>query len=270
MEILILRNKNNVVILSLLLLIVVIQLLKVSAFTDDLSIEIIRDTTIRLIFSVALIILMYYLGHSFFMKSSKPFTYIAFIVFPALLIAINNFPISAYFFNRVTITEPAHTLYLFAIECLSVGIFEEIIFRGIIFAVLVQQLPQTRAGGFIAILISSILFGFMHLLNLFNGANIASVLIQVGYSILVGAMLAVVYVATQNLIYPILIHGIYNYFGLVAFRFGIVNSRYDVVTIVVTIVLSLFSFVFYYIVFMKTTKSEIEKVYLVNRSKTDV
>jgi membrane protease YdiL (CAAX protease family) len=126
--------------------------------------------------------------------------------------------ISAYLSSRTTLTEPIHTVFFYAVECLAIGFFEETVFRGVILLVLLQRLPQTKRGSFMAIIVSSALFGLTHLFNLFVGAAVPDTLIQVGYSFLMGAMWSVIYIATENLLFPILLHASYNFFGEVLFR----------------------------------------------------
>lgn len=161
------------------------------------------------------------------------------IMIPALIIAINNFPIIAFFDGRATLTDPMYRIFLFLIECLSVGFFEEILFRGIILLVLIQKLEHRKNGTMYAILISSIFFGMLHLLNLFQGASISDVMLQVGYSFLVGVMWAVMYLRTHHLWLTMLMHALYNFFGQVMFYLGVVNQRYDLYTIIITVTLAI-------------------------------
>ena len=247
--------------------ILVIHLLGIVSFSDLVSKEMIKDISIRLVFSIILISIMYFMGYSLFKKPSKSWIYVVIIVVPGLLIAINNFPISAYLADRITITKPIHAVYLYAIECFSIGFLEETVFRGIILIVLLQRLSQTRNGYFMAIIISSAFFGIIHLLNLFNSASVSATLLQVGYSFLMGIMWGIIYLATQNLIFPILLHAMYDFFGQVVFRFGTVTNRFDFITILITSIFAVIAVLFYLSVFTKIKSSEIKRIYLIDNNE---
>jgi membrane protease YdiL (CAAX protease family) len=83
----------------------------------------------------------------------------------------------------------------------SVAIFEEILIRGIIFRIMEEKL-----GSYIALIISAIIFGALHLANpnstLFSGVCVA---IEAGF--LMGAA----YIYKRNLWFPIAIHFAWNF-----------------------------------------------------------
>jgi hypothetical protein len=240
-----------------MLLIAFLQAVAFFWLTEAIAKEMIRDTSIRMILGTALIIMLYYLGFDPFKKSSKPLLWVAFIILPGLFIAINNFPWSAFLSGRTMLNEPHHLVYLYAIECLSIGFLEETVFRGIILAIFIQRLPHTKAGAFQAILVASALFGIIHLVNLAVGASLPDTLLQVGYSFLMGALWSVVYLATKSLLYPMLLHATYNFFGLVLYRLGSVTDRFDLITILVTAFMALIVSLFYFGVFGRLTQKEI-------------
>jgi membrane protease YdiL (CAAX protease family) len=77
-------------------------------------------------------------------------------------------------------------------------ILEEILFRGIIFNKLRQEMPVVLAA-----LIQAIIFGIMH------GNPL-----QFLYTVVLGLIMAYVYVKTDSLWLSIVVHVIYNYFGV--------------------------------------------------------
>lgn len=81
------------------------------------------------------------------------------------------------------------------------AIFEEILFRGVIF-----RITEEKLGSYLALLISAIIFGAMHLLN----PN-SSLLAGVGIAIQAGLLLGVAYMYTRNLWFPIAIHFAWNF-----------------------------------------------------------
>ena len=66
---------------------------------------------------------------------------------PCLIIAIDNFQFSSYFHGNMELVnnEPLDFL-LFGGYCLSVGLFEECIFRGVIFSVLAGYFSKDKKG----------------------------------------------------------------------------------------------------------------------------
>ena len=198
----------------------------------------IQNSFLRIILGIIFIIMLFRMGYGKFLKFNNPYKSLL-IIIPGIIIAINNFPISAYFNGRTSLSEPIYTVFLFMIECLSVGFFEEIIFRVIILLFLLQKLPKTKKGVLLAIIISSAVFGLIHVINLFSGASLSNTLLQVGYSFLVGMMWAVMYLKTNNLWYIVLLHALYNFFGSVLFELGTVTNRYDIFTIIITSVLAI-------------------------------
>lgn len=94
---------------------------------------------------------------------------------------------------------------LYVISMLCVGFIEEIIFRGFLFKALCL-----KGGIKQAVLISSITFGIGHIVNLLNGAELFSTLLQICYAIAVGFLFTVLFYRGKSLIPCILTHGILN------------------------------------------------------------
>ena len=92
--------------------------------------------------------------------------------------------------------------------------FEECAFRGFFLIALLERYHKTRFQIWLTVLLSSILFGLMHLLNLAEGADFGSLMQQVGYSMLVGAMCAIVLMLTGNLWISVLLHAGFDFCGL--------------------------------------------------------
>ncbi len=92
---------------------------------------------------------------------------------------------------------------------IMVGIGEEFLFRGLIFTAF-----REKHGVFIGILVSSFVFGFLHITNLAGGAEIGSTLFQMVNAGLSGVVSAWVFYKTENLIPAIIYHGIWDMMGL--------------------------------------------------------
>jgi len=81
------------------------------------------------------------------------------------------------------------------------AIFEEILFRGIIF-----RITEEKLGSYWALLISALIFGAMHLANPHSSIGAA-----LGLAIQAGLLLAAAYIFTRNLWFPIAIHFAWNF-----------------------------------------------------------
>ncbi|WP_020602273.1 CPBP family intramembrane glutamic endopeptidase [Spirosoma spitsbergense] len=94
---------------------------------------------------------------------------------------------------------------LFAIPSLAgafvAAVFEEIIVRGIIF-----RLLEKRWGSYVALLLSALIFGAMHLANP-NSSLIAAL----GLAIQAGLLLGSAYIYSRSLWFPIAIHFAWNF-----------------------------------------------------------
>lgn len=136
-------------------------------------------------------------------------------ILPCIIIAVNNFPFFAYFSGKMQLyTNELLDFVLFGLHCISVGLFEEVVFRGVIFYFLASYFSKDKKGLIKTVVFSSILFGVSHLLNIFAGANVGATLLQVGYTVLTGGLFAFAFIQTKNILIPAFIHATYNFCGL--------------------------------------------------------
>lgn len=104
---------------------------------------------------------------------------------------------------------------------LSVALMEELVFRGYLFQNALLSLSENQS-----ILLSSIIFGLMHIFNP-NVNFLAIIVISV-----IGVLLAICYLRTQTLYLPIGIHFAWNYFE--GFIYGFPISGNEVKGILIT------------------------------------
>ncbi len=130
---------------------------------------------------------------------------------PCLVIAVDNFPFFAYFQDKTAFVRTgAVDIALFALSCFTTGLFEELVFRGILFNLLAGCFSGDKRGLWTSYVLSSVVFGVAHLLNGFSLAT----LLQVGYTILTGGLFAFCFLKTKNILCPAFVHGLYNFCGL--------------------------------------------------------
>lgn len=151
-----------------------------------------------------------------------------------LLVALVNFPFSSLIRGIAHITR-ADLLGLFLFKCLLIGLGEEVLFRGIVFDSLMQAFKKKNDALFWSVLLSSAVFALFHFINLLDGADILSVLQQVGYSFLIGAMLAVVLQQTKNLWLCVALHALFDTGGMIVSDLGVGDPQ-DLIFWILTII----------------------------------
>lgn len=130
---------------------------------------------------------------------------------PCLIVAIDNFQWFSFLNgNMELIHNTSVDFLLFGGYCLSVGLFEECIFRGIIFSVLVDRFSKDKKGLWKAYIGSSLIFAAAHLLNGFS----VGTLVQVCYTFLTGGLFGFVLLKTKNIFCCGFVHALYNFCGL--------------------------------------------------------
>jgi membrane protease YdiL (CAAX protease family) len=149
----------------------------------------------------------------------KPLSKTGAVLIPCLLVVINNFPIIALAIGDVNMVRE-DMLGLFVLDCLLIGVFEEVAFRGTIFLALLERRRASTKQIFWTTALSSAIFGLIHLANLLEGANPGATLLQVGYSFLIGGMCAICMLTTGTVWLPIFIHALYDFNGYLVPRLG--------------------------------------------------
>lgn len=87
------------------------------------------------------------------------------------------------------------------------SIFEEVGSRGIVLTVFLSKYSERKS-----ILFSSFGFGLLHLLNLFNGANVLWVMGQIVWAFIIGLFYGYAFVKTRSLLPPMIVHYLGNVF----------------------------------------------------------
>lgn len=183
----------------------------------------------------------------------------ALLCIPALVIVVNNLPIIG-LITKNAYVERTSLIPLFAFQCLAIGFFEELAFRGFVFPYVMEKSCSTKKGIFKSIVISGGIFGLVHMLNLLAGADPGSVFLQIGYSFLIGAMCSVVLLRTANVWICVLLHAIYDFCGYLVPTLG-GGKIWDSTTVTITVILSVAVTVYMTILFFNTKAEEAENIY---------
>ncbi len=202
------------------------------------------------------------LGYRVLNPIRKPFLKSLLFCIPAFLVVINNMPILALVWGNATLVHTEWYFFLwFGLECLAIGLFEEAAFRGVALLMLAEKRRSTTKGLFISILLSSAVFGVIHLANLLTGADPGAVILQIGYSFLIGAMCSVVLFKTANLWLCVLLHAVYDFGGHLVSTLG-EGKLWDTPTVVLTAVLAVLTTVYMVVAFVRMKPSEVERLYV--------
>lgn len=97
-------------------------------------------------------------------------------------------------------------IIMFLLTMFLVGFAEEGVFRGVILNLCLNRFAKSRGGIMAAIILNGLLFGSMHLTNIFSGVSVKSAVVQAITAIILGVLLAAIYVRSGNLWVVIILH----------------------------------------------------------------
>lgn len=114
-----------------------------------------------------------------------------------------------YEFHNITTAD----VLLLLLAMLTVGISEEVIFRGLVLPNLLKGASPEQPI-LIPIVLASLLFGVLHLLNLFNAdSQFPTVIAQVIYATFFGVAFGIILLKSKSLFALGLLHGLINFFN---------------------------------------------------------
>ncbi|MCR3760670.1 CPBP family intramembrane metalloprotease [Clostridium felsineum] len=119
---------------------------------------------------------------------------------------------------------PLSSIIVFTLAMIAVGMAEEFIFRGIILNLLIDRFGKSTKGIWIAVIISSIIFGCAHISNIFAGVHLKAAFIQAMGTIAVGALIAAIYLRTRNIWVVVFLHAFMDFSSLIGAGFFGVSS----------------------------------------------
>ena len=149
-------------------------------------------------------------------------------IVPLALLALMLVP---YFFSS-TIVDP---LVPAVLDVIFIGVMEELIFRGLIF-----RATEVLTDEHKAVIISSILFGLIHLVNLSGDYTMSFVLLQVAFNAVIGLGFAALRVKTKSILAGIIIHIFLDINGLFVNEIQWIETAQIVMYFVVGILLYVF------------------------------
>ena len=187
-------------------------------YSDKTLGNLVKETVPRLSICIFLIVLTVVGGYSATFKPKWRWVQLFWSV-PCFLVAIANFPFGALIGGRAVV-ERWDLLWLFLLKCIAIALLEEIFFRVLLLHLFMQRFANKRYRALFSVLCSSILFALIHLLNLFFGAGVGATMLQVGYTFLLGCMLAVMMLKTENIWLCVIVHALFDFGGTIVTDLG--------------------------------------------------
>ena len=261
------KTKQNKSISYILIRVFIVALCAAMLALDYIPIQYVQDgvrnvwiSTIvqQCVGAIAIILLMLHLNIKLFGK-----IHAWLYLLPCLIVALDNFPLISYVNGNMHFTRTgAWDFVLFALYCLAIGLFEECVFRGVLFSVIASLFSQDKKGFFKTFVVSSAVFGLAHLFNLLSGAGIGATLLQVCYTTLTGGLFAFAMIKTKNVLCAAFVHGLYNFCGLLLSEQGLGSGIvFDVGTGVMMGIISVIIGVFVLYSVWKYTEAERSVLY---------
>jgi uncharacterized protein len=201
----------SIVIISLVLIIMGIPIKENLAFSDSISEQAeILIICLILICVLAIIIKRLQVPHLYF-SFVKGGAYLYYL--PAVFMAFiytNGFNDLLHMSGSTLYSGKA---FLTGIATLTRALFEEILFRGVVIGLLLSRYHNSKNGVLRSIVISSVLFGLVHIVNIWThperGTDYA--IAQVCNAVCLGVLYGAIYMKTRSIIVLGLVHFMNNY-----------------------------------------------------------
>lgn len=256
------NRKKDIICLSYLALAVIASAVLTfvpPTYSADPNLQrLLSEVVLRGILVSAILVLFFGYGYHKRYPLNKETWRMAYWTIPCFLSVLANFPFSALIQGTAAIDYPNY-IWLFGVYCLSIGVLEELLFRVIILDFLLSFFKKSKHQIFWSVFWNAAIFGLYHLSNLISGAAILPTLLQVGYSFLVGGMFAITFLKTKNLLYPIILHTIFDFGGFLVPMLGHGNFQ-DMVFWILTGVFGALVLVHcLYTLYTMDKQSEVEK-----------
>ena len=105
---------------------------------------------------------------------------------------------------------------LFLLAPITTGFVEELVCRGFILTIMLDKYGTTKKGVYKAVLLSSVLFGLLHFMNLLTGrGTFVQVGSQVLYAIFLGVFFSAIFIRCKSLWPAIIAHAVFDFMGSV-------------------------------------------------------
>ncbi len=166
-----------------------------------------EDLIIEMFYSLAiLVVLLLYKNSYVFTDKKEKFFSGVMLAIPMLIISFVNF------FDSITSIENfslASFLNMF-VFCIFIGIAEEFLCRGWIQNEFIERFSDNKKETILSIVLASLVFGFMHIMNLASQPLFETIL-QIVNATALGLLLGSIYYKTKNIWSVIFLHSFYDF-----------------------------------------------------------
>ena len=135
------------------------------------------------------------------------------------------------------------------IASIAIGIAEEFIFRGWLQNEVMDRFGEGKKGALITILMSGLLFGLFHIINVFSGQDLFTSLMQVIQTSAIGILFCSVYFASRNIWSLVFLHSFYDFSVLLSevnsYKDCINNTDVSMIVNIITLIISVLFAVIY-------------------------
>ena len=245
---------------------VILELVGVNYSDDEIINNLLRVIVTRAVGSLVFIPLAVYMKYNIFGLAKENRARVLLCTLIPLCVVINNFPIIGYLSGNAYLTHSGSYVAVFALEAFMIGLFEEFAFRGVLFPYILENHTSSRKSIFWATVASSAAFGGIHLFNLFAGAGVGGVILQVGYSFLIGGMCAIVLLYTRCIWLCVALHAIYDFGGFLIPTLG-EGVIWDTATVIITTVIGILALIFMVAWLLRISPDTVKKLYPKNQKE---
>ena len=203
--------------------------------------------------------------------SLNKFFSLSLIALPFFIVVINNFPIVGIIDGSVTFNPNNDFIkwVCYILVVLGGVLIEELTFRGLILPTLYRRYKAKNNSIFLTVFVQSILFGLVHIVNLLAGSSFSAVLMQVGYSFLIGATCGIAFIKTGNFYSAVTLHFIFNFGGLLYDYNMISGNIWSPLSIVLTVIIAILGIIYaLYLVFFNK-KDKLNEILLLENEENE-
>lgn len=162
----------------------------------------------QIIFALLVLIVMLIFKNSYvFTEKKEKFFKSVFLGIPILVITAINLCGNLLTIEGVSLGNLINLILL----TLFIGIAEEFLCRGWIQNEFMERFSDSKKHIILSIVLSSLIFGLMHITNIFSGQTIYETIIQIAQATAAGVLFGSIYYKTKNIWAVIFLHSMYDF-----------------------------------------------------------
>ncbi|PCF86292.1 hypothetical protein B4W76_08590 [Staphylococcus intermedius] len=226
------KKSLQFILLTTFLLLLIFLLSKILPFTNY------TNKFIAQLIIVLIMVLYFKLYNKMGLFNFKVITFFNGLWLGSYIFVIILFNVITNFKTISTLELTFTTIILIVLANVTIGLFEEIICRGVIFNSFLKNNSPVKAA-----FISSCIFGVIHLLNLTHTNDYIGTFSQVIYATFLGILFSAIYYKTKNLWSVIFLHSILDissgFYDISNSGKNIVETHTDIISGIITVVIIL-------------------------------